>query len=84
MNGLRAYLPEQDPVPITRALAKLKEDLDYDGAMINQIQLALYLFQVVTQLSATRPFFNEPTWAKQMIAGLKLGSLYPKSTKLTF
>ena len=75
MNGLRAYLPEQDPVPITRALAKLKEDLDYDGAMINQIQLALYLFQVVTSLSATRPFLNWATWPKQMTAGLELGSL---------
>jgi len=59
MDGLKGYIPEQSREPIDVAIAKLREDLDYDGAKINHLQLALYLFQdavnSVLRLRAIKP-----------------------------
>lgn len=45
MDCLREFLPDQNLAPVSNAIAKLREDLDYDGVMINQIHIALYMFQ---------------------------------------
>lgn len=59
IQGLREYLPSQNKEPIQKAMRTLKEDLEFDGHAINQIQLALYLFQdavnAVLRLHSIKP-----------------------------
>lgn len=45
MRGLRDYISEQNQEVITSAISKLKEELDFDSTAINQLHLAIYLFQ---------------------------------------
>lgn len=46
MGGLKDYLTDQSLNVIETAVRNLKEELDFDGAAINQLQFAIYLYQV--------------------------------------
>ncbi|XP_075217555.1 apoptotic signal-regulating kinase 1 isoform X2 [Lycorma delicatula] len=45
MRGLRDYIADQNKEVIENAIHNLKEELDFDSVAINQLHLALYLFQ---------------------------------------
>ncbi|GAB6029560.1 protein kinase kinase kinase [Chamberlinius hualienensis] len=59
IKGLREFIPEQNKEPIQLAINILKEELEFDGQAIHQIQLALYLFQeavnVVLRMHSIKP-----------------------------
>lgn len=46
MSGLKDYLTEQSLNVIEIAVRQLKEELDFDATAINQLQFAIYLYQV--------------------------------------
>lgn len=47
MDGLKSYLTEDDSLSyVEKAVKQLKEELDFDAAAINQLQFAIYLYQV--------------------------------------
>ncbi|CAG5088317.1 Similar to MAP3K15: Mitogen-activated protein kinase kinase kinase 15 (Homo sapiens) [Cotesia congregata] len=45
LRGLRDYISDRNQDSITTALRTLKEELAFDSTTINQLQLAIYLFQ---------------------------------------
>ena len=47
MDGVKAWLPDSNNQSLVSTISDLREALDFDGAKINHIQLALYLFQVI-------------------------------------
>lgn len=44
MVSLREFIPEHKKLPIEQAFAKLREEINFEEAL-NQINLALYIFQ---------------------------------------
>lgn len=46
MDGLKSYLTEPSLSVVETAVRQLKEELDFDAAAINQLQFAIYLYQV--------------------------------------
>ena len=46
LEGMRSWLPEENVQSLTNTISQLREALDFDGAKINHLQLALYCFQV--------------------------------------
>lgn len=59
MRGLRDYISEPNQDVLTSAIRTLKEDLDFDSTAINQLHLAIYLFQTavneVLRLHSIKP-----------------------------
>lgn len=45
MGGLRDFIMDQNCDEVANTIRKVKEELDFDGAAINQLHLAIYLFQ---------------------------------------
>ncbi|KAJ8919071.1 hypothetical protein NQ315_016978 [Exocentrus adspersus] len=45
MDGLKSYLTEQSMSVVESTVRRVKEELDFDSAAINQLQFAIYLYQ---------------------------------------
>lgn len=61
LEGLREYIPEQNKSPVQQAIANLKEEVEFDGIAINQIQHAVYVFQDAVN-SVLRKQNIKPHW----------------------
>jgi mitogen-activated protein kinase kinase kinase 5 len=61
LPGLRDFIPQHNRANIQEAIASLKEELDFDGTAINQIQLALLTFQEAVNL-VLRNHSIKPHW----------------------
>jgi mitogen-activated protein kinase kinase kinase 5 len=61
LPGLRDFIPQYSKTHIQEAIASLKEELDFDGTAINQIQLALLTFQEAVNL-VLRNHSIKPHW----------------------
>ncbi|XP_008558932.1 mitogen-activated protein kinase kinase kinase 15 isoform X3 [Microplitis demolitor] len=61
MRGLRDYISDRNQDSITTALRTLKEELEFDSTTINQLQLAIYLFQTAVN-EVLRMHSIKPHW----------------------
>ena len=61
LPGLRDFIPQNKRSHIQEAISALKEELDFDGGAINQIQLALLSFQEAVNM-ALRNHSIKPHW----------------------
>lgn len=61
LPGLRDFIPQQNNAHIQDAIASLKEEFDFDGSAINQIQLALLTFQEAVNM-VLRNHSIKPHW----------------------
>ena len=61
LPGFRDFIPQNKRAHIQEAIASLKEELDFDGTAINQIQLALLTFQEALN-SVLRNHSIKPHW----------------------
>lgn len=57
MEGLKDYITHQSVSIIENAVRQLKEELDFDSIAINQLQFAIYLYQVI--IFDVKVFFSE-------------------------
>ncbi|XP_044584193.1 mitogen-activated protein kinase kinase kinase 15 isoform X2 [Cotesia glomerata] len=61
LRGLRDYISDRNQDSITTALRTLKEELAFDSTTINQLQLAIYLFQTAVN-DVLRMHSIKPHW----------------------
>jgi len=61
MEGVKAWLPDSNVQSLVSTISNLREALDFDGAKINHIQLALYLFQDAVN-TVLRKHSIKPHW----------------------
>ena len=61
LPGLRDFIPHNKISYIQEAIASLKEELDFDGSAVNQIQLALLNFQEAVNI-VLRNHSIKPHW----------------------
>merc|ERR550517_835903 len=61
MDGIKAWLPEQNVQSLQATLSALIDALDFDGAKINQLNLALYRFQDAVK-TVLRKHQIKPHW----------------------
>jgi len=61
LEGMRSWLPEENVQSLTNTISQLREALDFDGAKINHLQLALYCFQDAVN-SVLRKHSIKPHW----------------------
>ncbi|KAJ8682464.1 hypothetical protein QAD02_018256 [Eretmocerus hayati] len=61
MRGLRDYISGQNQDVITKSISELKEELDFDSTAINQLHLAIYLFQTAVN-EVLRMHSIKPHW----------------------
>ncbi|XP_074094612.1 apoptotic signal-regulating kinase 1 isoform X2 [Cotesia typhae] len=61
LRGLRDYISDRNQDSITTALRTLKEELAFDSTTVNQLQLAIYLFQTAVN-DVLRMHSIKPHW----------------------
>lgn len=61
MRSLKEYIAEQKLEVINTSIRTLKEELDFDSTAINQLHLAIYLFQKAV-IEVLRMHSIKPHW----------------------
>ncbi|XP_054268052.1 mitogen-activated protein kinase kinase kinase 15 isoform X2 [Macrosteles quadrilineatus] len=61
MKGLREYIANQNKDPLETAIHTIKEDFEFDSVAINQLHMAIYLFQSAVTV-VLRSHSIKPHW----------------------